>query len=218
MIKAEHKYWAELPFRIYIDHLLKKQFGRFILINSFPKISSGDGLLITPNHFSWWDGFFIDFALRKLSNRKIYLMMLERQLNKYWFFRKVGAFSVDAGNPKSAASSLRYARKIISDPGNVLIVYPQGELVPYGRYPFHLKHGIGAIVRDTKINIKILPAAFKINYGDDKKPFVSARFGNVISPEVLLNDFNYYAKEFENNVKDLDKSDYSQTYTNLFER
>ncbi|MDX1777464.1 MAG: hypothetical protein R3339_01145, partial [Thermodesulfobacteriota bacterium] len=95
MIKASHKKWARLIFNPYCDLLLKRNFSQFLLVNDFPQLSPKLPLIITPNHISWWDGFFIYYLSKKKFNRKIYLMMLESSLEKFWFFQKIGAFSIN---------------------------------------------------------------------------------------------------------------------------
>ena len=34
-----------------------------ILIDDFPVLDPGRSYLITPNHFCWWDGFFVDLLI-----------------------------------------------------------------------------------------------------------------------------------------------------------
>ncbi|MBK7160513.1 MAG: 1-acyl-sn-glycerol-3-phosphate acyltransferase [Ignavibacteria bacterium] len=97
-----------------MNHLLRKNFSRFLLINDFPVISEDKGLIITPNHFSWWDGFFIHYLMTKFSKRKAYLMMLEEQLVKYPFFKYLGVFSVNPASLSSVKQSLAFAEKISS--------------------------------------------------------------------------------------------------------
>ena len=103
MIQASHKKWARRIFNPYCDSLLKRNFSQFLRVNTFPRLSPDLPLIITPNHISWWDGFFIDYLTRKFLNRKGYIMMLEEQLSKYWFFQKIGAFSIDPSNAKRIA-------------------------------------------------------------------------------------------------------------------
>ena len=77
MIYPKHNIFVESVYKIYLNHLLRKNFSRFLLINDFPMLCEKKGLIITPNHFSWWDGFFINYLMTMFSKRKAYLMMLE---------------------------------------------------------------------------------------------------------------------------------------------
>lgn len=218
MIKTDHKYWARVLFNFYIPRLLKSNFQNFHLVNEFPNVPKSDGLIITPNHFSWWDGFFIDFLLQQFSERNIYLLMLEEQLKKYWFFQKVGAFSINPQNPASVKETFVYITEVISDSKNVLLFYPQGEIEDYIKRPLTVKEGLNTILNKSNQSINILPIAFKIKYGNNKKPDVLARLGNLLSSSVVKNNFNLFIENFRTNVDLLDQVSPESYRKNLFKR
>ena len=80
MIKAKHVKWAEIVFDFYLKRLLVKSFYDFRIINELPFLDSSKGTLIAPNHFSWWDGFFVYWLNNKKLNKNLFVMMLEEQL------------------------------------------------------------------------------------------------------------------------------------------
>ena len=104
MIKADHNKLAHLVFSLYLKRLLKSSFKEFILINKLPMIDNSKGLIITPNHFSWWDGFFIYWLNKKLFKKNLFILMLEEQLKRYWFFRYLGCllYTSDAADERSS--------------------------------------------------------------------------------------------------------------------
>ena len=161
MIRADHKIWAETIFFPYVTRILKKSFSNFYLVNDFPSIPSDRSLIITPNHISWWDGFFIYYLVKKKFNRKIYLMMLESSLEKFWFFQKIGAFSINPANAKSIIESFGYSREVLSNKNNFLVTYPQGEIEAFEKRPLNLKAGIKSMVKPMKELVDILPVGFK---------------------------------------------------------
>jgi len=167
MIKADHKYWARVLYDFYIKRQFKSNFQNFYLTNDFPIIPKEDGLIVTPNHFSWWDGFFIDYTLNHFLNRKIFILMLEEQLERYWFFQKIGAFSINQKNPISIARTFQYISRIISNPLNYLVFYPQGDIETYDKRPLTVKEGLKVLSAKINFIVKIVPAAFKINYGNN---------------------------------------------------
>ena len=112
MIKADHNKLAHLVFSLYLKSLLKSSFKEFIIINELPMIDNSKGLIVTPNHFSWWDGFFIEYLMRKFSDRKLYIMMLEDQLKKYPFFKYLGACSIKPGSVRSVSESIVYSKEV----------------------------------------------------------------------------------------------------------
>ena len=199
MIKANEKYWARKVFNIYINNLLKKNFSHFYSVNKLEMPNSNKSIVITPNHFSWWDGFFIDFILRKESKYKIKLMMLEEQLERYWFFKYVGAFSINLEKNISIKKTIEYARELLNENINCLVIYPQGIIEPFDKRPLKFKEGLKLIIRDIP-EAKLIPAAFKIEYSNNKKPFVAFRFGERISSNQVYNDFESYKALFNNNL------------------
>jgi 1-acyl-sn-glycerol-3-phosphate acyltransferase len=217
MIKADHKYWARLLYDFYIKRLLKSNFQNFYIVNEIPAIPESEGLIVTPNHFSWWDGFFIDYTVKCFSERKIFLLMLEEQLKRYWFFKKVGAFSINQKNPKSISETFHYMSDIVSSPQNYLAFYPQGEIEAYDKRPLTIKEGLKILARKLKTSANILPAAFKINYSDNKKPDVFIRFGKMISSNEIKDEYELFIDAFNSNITLLDKeTSLNQKYKLLY--
>lgn len=218
MIKAEHTKWARFIFIPYMNRLLKKNFSNFYLVNNFPKISNDQGLVITPNHISWWDGFFAEFVLSKFISRKIHLMMLEDQLDNYKFFRKLGAYSINPKSSQSIIETAAYTKSLVEDTGNYVITYPQGEIEPFEKRPLAIKKGLKLFVDGIKNDFVILPIAFKIQYLNQKYPAVFARFGNPVNGNEAVNDFIKYEKEFLDNINKLSEAAFDKKYiTDLFE-
>lgn len=218
MIKADHKKWARLLYDFYVPRLLKSNFQNFYSTNEFPQVPDNESLIITPNHFSWWDGFFIDYTVKCFSDRKIHLLMLEEQLKRYWFFQKVGAFSINPQNPKSIKTTFEYISEFISNPKNVLLFYPQGEIEDYVKRPLKVKEGLKTILSMTQTKVNILPAAFKIKYGNAKKPDLLVRFGELMSSSKVKENYNLFIDEFNSNLENLDKVQTSNYKENLFEQ
>ncbi|MFA7288580.1 MAG: lysophospholipid acyltransferase family protein [Melioribacteraceae bacterium] len=204
MIKADHKKYARVIFDFYINRLLKKSFSWIYLDGEIPKINSSLPLVITPNHISWWDGFFIDFINRKYFKRKFHILMLEEQLKKYSFFKKLGAFGF---NPNSASSIIEvrnYISEILNDKNSLLIIYPQGVIEPYEKKPLTIKEGIKIFLHDKKFSL--LSIAFKIQYLEEKNPALFIRTSDPIICTNGIENFNGFAESFENNIDSLNES------------
>ena len=212
MIKAEHKNWARLVFNPYIKRLLKKNFNNFYLTSEAPKIEKNKSILITPNHISWWDGFFIDFAVRNIFHKNIFLMMLEEQLKRFWFFSKLGAYSINPGNVKSVLETVNYTSLLLEKPGNFLVVYPQGEIEAYEKKPLTLKKGLNLIIKKSKKDFIILPTAFKIQYYNEKNPSVLFSFGNMLDSKEIENNFAAFENTFYKNLDDLSQKAFDRQF------
>ncbi len=213
MIYPSHNIIAETAYKLYLNRLLRKNFSRFLILNEFPDISADKGLMITPNHFSWWDGFFINYVLSKYLKRKPYLMMLEEQLSKYPFFRRVGAFSINPGSIAEIKESLSFAKKIVSSPGNYLIFYPQGEIQPNDASGITLKKGLLHITENSAAEVLIV--SFKVCYGNKKLPDVICRFGEKYSSDFVSNNYEEYERKFKENINIPESEDILKNSVNI---
>ena len=60
--------------------------------------------LLVANHMSWWDGFFLIHLQQQLwPETPHYSVMLESELRKFPFFRKIGAIGVEPTEPVRTA-------------------------------------------------------------------------------------------------------------------
>lgn len=212
MIIAEHKNWARTLYDLYIKKILKKSFSNFFITNLPPDIPPNKGLIVTPNHISWWDGFFVDYVFKNLTDKTIHLMMLESSLQKFWFFKKVGAYSIDPDKPKAIIESFNYTREILSNRNNFVVTYPQGEIEPYEKRPLSIKPGIKQLVRPIMSDVMVLPIGFKIEYFEERYPAVICRFGSLVKGEDIITDFKNFETEFMNNLDFLSKNSFSRKF------
>jgi 1-acyl-sn-glycerol-3-phosphate acyltransferase len=204
LIKANHKKWALFVFDVYLKRLLKKSFSDFRLINELPQFDKTINLIITANHFSWWDGFFVYWFNKHFINKKLFVLMLEQQLLRYRFFKKLGCYSINLKNAYSTITSLRYTLDVISDSNNIVAIYPQGEIQPYEQRPIIVKDGISFLSNKTKKDFFILPIAFKIHYSNERLPCVYIRCGKLLNSHEVSSNPNLFTDEFTKNVSLLD--------------
>jgi 1-acyl-sn-glycerol-3-phosphate acyltransferase len=208
MIKADHKTWAKFVFDIYLKGLLKKSFFDFRIINEQPEIDQSKSLILTPNHFSWWDGFFVYWLNNRTLNKKLFIMMLEDQLKRYWFFQKVGCYSIDLDDNRKIVASLKYTIDLLSNSDNIITIYSQGEIQAYDEKKIVLKDGIDFIAKKSTVDFQILPLAFRIHYSNEKLPIVYARFGKLLNSKEIAENPQLFKVEFVNNLE-LINSEYS---------
>lgn len=203
MIKAEHAKWAELVFDPYLKRLLKKSFYDFRMINLLPEIDKSKSVIITPNHFSWWDGFFVYWLNKKVLNKNLFVMMLEEQLKRYWFFQKVGCYSIDLNDNRKMIASLKYTTDLLTDPNNLVTIYPQGEIQPYDTNDIVLKKGIEFLAKNTKSEFQVLPIAFRIHHANERLPIAYLRFGKLLSSKEIVNQTLSFNVAFKDNLNKL---------------
>lgn len=203
MIKADHAKWAELIFDPYLKRLFKKSFWDFRVINELPEIDKTKSLLITPNHFSWWDGFFVYWLNKNILSKKLFVMMLEEQLKRYWFFQKVGCYSIDLNDNRKMITSLKYTIELLSDPDNLVTIYPQGEIQPYDTRNITLKSGIEFLSKSSKTEFQVLPIAFRIHHTNERLPVVYVRFGKILTSKEVSQHPVIFNEEFTENINKL---------------
>jgi hypothetical protein len=99
-------------------------------------------------------------------------MILEETARKERFLKYVGAFSVKKDS-KSILQSLDYAAELLSDPANLVLMFPQGKL--YANFVTNIKFekGLMRIVEKAAGNFQLVFASTFIQYLKHKKPTVT---------------------------------------------
>jgi 1-acyl-sn-glycerol-3-phosphate acyltransferase len=180
MIKANPTRWAKFIFHIYVMRLMKRHFHAFHLLGNLPQPDSELPLLLIPNHSTWWDGFFVYLLNEEILKREIYLMMLDRQLAKYKFFARIGAFGITPGDKENVQESLNYTVALLQKKNVMITMFPQGILLPWGKRPLNYKKGIESIIQLHNKPINILPLAIRAEYGGEQRAEVFFQFGENI--------------------------------------
>ncbi len=147
-----------------------------------------------------------------MIDKKLHLMMLESSLKKYWFFNKLGAYSIDPDKNSSVLETTRYTREILKEPKNFVVTYPQGEIEPFEKRPLHIKEGIKLFLKDVKEYTRVLPVGFKIQPFNEKNPAVICRFGELLKAEDVVNDYDLFIDSFTGNLDELNKAVFSQNF------
>ncbi len=180
-----------------------EQYSRFIIHRSFREIflegdtlPVSDSLLVVGNHFSWWDGFFVNYLNYRLWHKRFHVMMLEEQLRKRPIFRRVGAFSV-AGNGRSPIASLRYAQRLLNNSQNLVTLFPQGHFISQASYPLKFEKGAQFLINVSGCRVKMV--VMLVDYFSFKKPFLSFYVKDydrsVTGEETLVESYNQFFAE-----------------------
>jgi 1-acyl-sn-glycerol-3-phosphate acyltransferase len=174
MISASHRGWAHAIFRRYLRYLVKKRFHALHVLGELPQIPQDTPILLLPNHSTWWDGFFPYLLNDAVWQREFFIMMLEHRLREFWFFRFVGAFSINQQSPKGIVESLDYTVSLLQ--GNrVVVLFPQGELAAWGKRPLGYNRGVERVLRkctEAGKRVAIVPIGMRCEFLADEKPHV----------------------------------------------
>jgi hypothetical protein len=170
MTPARHSLWADRIFLPYILIQLRKAFHNLYFLGPVPELDPALPLLVTPNHSTWWDGFFFYILNKRIWQRKGYLMMLEEQLCKYRFFSRIGAFGIEPGLARKSYEALRYSADVLRNPSNALCIFPQGVLRHAGVRPLEFQRGVGYILKLYDGDVNLMPLGIRCEFLFDQRP------------------------------------------------
>jgi len=143
-------------------------------------------VLMIGNHVSWWDGFLAEYINHKVFRRRYHVMMLEEQLKKRMFLNKTGAYSVRKGS-KSALESIRYTAEILSDSGNMVILFPQGKIHSMTDLPVKFESGWYHLFRYLGNPVQVVFYVALFDFFSSRKPEL----------DLYLYDYAYEGKSLE---------------------
>ncbi len=178
MIRAHKKgLWAKV-IETYLGWKVRSAFRGLWVRGSLPE---GKNLLVYANHPGFWDGFVAQ-QLGLAARWDAYALMEEKNLARYRFLSRVGAFSVRPGDAVSASQSLRYARKLLQRPASAVFVFPEGELRP-GTQLGPLRRGVEVLARFSQA--RCLPVAIRYAHFEHELPDVLIEVGEPHAPAPL---------------------------------
>ena len=146
-------------------------------------LPTGEGArLVYVNHSNWWDGFVLH-QLGLAAGWDAYCLMEEKNLRRYRFLARLGAFSIRPGDAASSLESLRYAKALLRRPRAALYVFPEGEHRPFGVLPLQLERGLELLARAGKR--ECVPVALRYAFFEHEHPDVLVEVGAPHAPGPL---------------------------------
>jgi 1-acyl-sn-glycerol-3-phosphate acyltransferase len=118
-------------FRLYSKLLFKWRFKTVWLKQEYEPCSECKTVYFL-NHHSWWDGLIPLMLNEYRFRQQARAIMEDKQMKTYSLFQKIGAFSINRDDPRSAVTSLRYAVESFNRPHASLFIYPEGTITPAG--------------------------------------------------------------------------------------
>jgi 1-acyl-sn-glycerol-3-phosphate acyltransferase len=135
------------------------------------RLSNARGPLIAyTNHASWWDPLALILLSRYfLPTADHYGPMDATALKHYGFLRKLGLFPIETGTRRGAVQFLRAAEEILSRPGSVLWVTPEGRFTDMRTRPVAFRPGLAALVSRVGA-CTLVPVAVEYTFWDERLP------------------------------------------------
>ena len=96
-------------------------------------------------------------------------MILEETARENVFFKYAGAFSINKKS-KDMLASLDYAAKLLDDPQNMVLIFPQGKLYPNFVNDINFEKGVLRIIKQARGSFQLVFAAAFVQYFKYKKP------------------------------------------------
>lgn len=158
-------------FSWYINRIIGRDFKRFEY--NTPEIDPKRAILLLANHFSWWDGFLL-FQLNRIFLRKrFHIMVSEENYLQHGFLKYLGAFSVKK-NSRSMIETLEFAGKLLDDPENLVVIFPQGKLYSSHADAVVFEKGLMNLINTSAKNFQYLFVGLFTDYFDHRKPSAKA--------------------------------------------
>ncbi|MCY9697078.1 lysophospholipid acyltransferase family protein [Paenibacillus alginolyticus] len=185
MIASDTSRWFKWVFSHYNErYLLQRQFHAIDMLGDIDPAPQGRPVLYMMNHSSWWDGLIVYHAIVRDSSREHFMMMDERQMSRYRFFRKIGAFSIDKTSNRGLIESLHYSEQLLKQ-GHGVWLFPQGDIQHLEHRPLQFQNGIGYLLERCPEAI-VQPVTAYYSLGLHHKADVSLLFGSHIQQDWLI--------------------------------
>ena len=149
---------------------------RVQMASALPAMDPTVPVIFYCNHAYWWDGFWSQLCTERYFMQNLHIIIEYAQLTRHRFFTRVGAFSIDRSNARSAVETLDYAATCLLAPSsrqNALWIFPQGLIEHVDKRPlvfFRGTAGIAARVLKQRESLYLVSLVSRIEYLEDQKP------------------------------------------------
>jgi 1-acyl-sn-glycerol-3-phosphate acyltransferase len=172
-----------LLYRVLMLSAVQGAFHSVYVRQASPPPPANDRVLLYANHCSWWDGHMAMILNECLWHRDAHIMVEDTQLERYQFFRYLGAFSVNRQSPRAAALSLRYAGELLkAAPNRLLLIFPQGQIQANDVRPLRFFTGVGHIAHNAA-SCLAYPLALRLEFIGEQKPEAFLSIGQPLAVE-----------------------------------
>jgi 1-acyl-sn-glycerol-3-phosphate acyltransferase len=185
-------------FHHYILNIVKGNFKQ-IKYNDVG-VDKDKSVLLLANHFSWWDGFLLYYINHKILKKKFHVMVIAETMQQVSFFKYMGAFSVNK-NSREILASLDYAAKLLNDPQNLVLIFPQGKLYSNFIDKISFEKGLLKITQGVGGKYQTVLAATFIESLQYKKPSASVYLKTITGSYNNIDDIRGAYQQHYNSSK-----------------
>lgn len=188
----------------YIIYIVRRHFH--VIEYNPVQVSTEKSVLLLPNHYSWWDGFLMHYLNKRLFKKKAHVMILEQTAKKFPFFKYIGAFTVQKGS-RDVLTSLDFAARLLKDPNNLVLIFPQGNLYSNFTDDIIFQSGLSRVVKQASGDFQTVFAMSFIEHLQYKKPSVNINlqvcdesFSNIEAVQTAFETFYRSAKQQQSKI------------------
>lgn len=184
-IPADESRFFTWFFERYTEWSLKRRFKQIWVKQEYtPKSDSKTVYFL--NHNMWWDGLIPLYLNRHFFQQNARALMEDKQMWQYTFFSKIGAFSIDLEDPRSALRSLRYAVESMQRDHSCLFIYPEGTITPASGEKPEFKPGLAWIYQQLGSDVDFVPVGIYSHFIRSSKPELHLAIGDSVNHDKLL--------------------------------
>lgn len=138
-------------------------------------------VVVVSNHTAWWDPLVTLVLTEKIVPCDSYALMDAANLTRLPFFGLIGAIGVDLTNPRDGAAAILHAGRLLTGPGRLVWIYPQGRERPSTERPLGFRGGSAEIARVAKA--ATVPIALRYEFTNVERPRLLVDIGEALPPE-----------------------------------
>lgn len=167
MIYPEKNIIIRWVFNIYSQRITARHFHSISFNNL--DIDKNKSILLIANHFGWWDGFILYWVNSRLLKKNFHVMLLEETSIKTPILKYAGGFSINK-KTRDIVESLDFAAKLLSNPQNMVLIFPQGKYYSNFVTEPEFEKGVMKILKQAAGKFQLIFSATFIENFQHKKP------------------------------------------------
>jgi 1-acyl-sn-glycerol-3-phosphate acyltransferase len=196
MVKPGNNFFIRQILHSYVTWIVKQHFHE--LKFDPVEVEPNKSVLLVANHFSFWDSLILFVVCRKLIKKNFHVMVRQDTTINFQYVKYGGAFSINKQS-RDMLQSLDYAAKLLDDPKNLVLIFPQGKLYSNFVNTIQFEKGITRITEKAEGKFQLLFAATFVQHLKHKKPTATVYLKIKPSPSKNFQDLkNAYQIHYDN--------------------
>lgn len=176
----------------YFGYLFKSNFSNF----NYNKLTFKEdkAILVLANRFSWWDGYMLFQLNKKIFKKQFHVLVTSSDYLNVTYLKYFGAFAPE-NKGKDLLETLLYAGTLLDDPGNLVLIFPQGKIRSSHSQSVNFEKGVVQVINASKKNFQLVFSVILTDYLNKQKPEADAylhkwQAEEYISLQLLKSEYN----------------------------